>query len=1295
LTPAGTKAWRWIAGTVATLAIGAALVVGALRLAIAHLPDLEARIAEQVRVQTGLTLSFDSLDARFGRHGPEIYFEGARVVGAERGEVLVTAEAGRVSLAPLRSLLHRRIEIGRVVLESPRIDFLIFPDRHVELAGQAGIELDPARPRREFSLERLPSGVIEVRDATLGFRDLGIEGADFQLKRVDVLLSHSRRSLSVEGRVDLPKRFGDRLEIEAAAAGDLADAASLDWTFSARARDVDFRGIVESFPWAKALPSAGRGSLRLSAEGRGRAVAAAEGGLDFAGLALPAAAGAAVYSRAAADFALTGGDRWRLELRDLDLSMDDRPWQRGSLEAVVTPVEGRVERFELRAGHLRLENLLPLVSLLPASPARERLLALSPRGVLRDVDLVASRAAQGGLPDVEGRLAFEALGISPVGRAPGFDGLAGRLAARGASGSIEVEDGAVEVAWPAEWREPQRFPSVSARGGWERMPAGLRVWADEASVDGGAGVAQGRLRLLLRPGDTPLVDLVATVRDVDVTQVRRYLPVSRLSPKSLEWLDGAFRAGRVVEGEVELTGPARGFPYRDGEGRFAARARVEGLALAYAPGWPQAEGLALDATFEGPGLAVSGASGSLASVRIASGTAELADWRESLLIVRADAEGDAGDVQRLLAGSPLGPALGETFARLDAAGRLAGEAVLVLPLKQFADRVITVRAAGRGITAALEGLPERVTGLEGELTVRNTELYAPRLTGSALGGQFVASLDTRRTTARGLTTVLTASGTLDGSRLPALLKLPPDAKLAGTTAWRASWTVPRKPPDGGSAAPSRLRLESDLAGLASDLPAPLAKSAAARKALRLEVGSGQDGSLEIEASVERDLRARLLFSRGAGGRVLDRGVLRLGGGEPTGLPATPGLRVEGRVAALSVSDLLELRSPQPGPRRLQDWLADVDLSVGRLEVLGYEFERVDGRMRPGSVGWDIELESPAAAGRVLLPYDFDGNVPLALDMARLAVGTRVRTGGGDADPRRLPPLRVDVRACTFDRYDLGHLTAELTRGPEGLRLERFKIEHAAYGAQGSGRWFTTPAGQRSALDFALDSRDARGLLVAFGFAPVVEAEEARVTASLTWPGAPDATVLGRLSGSASLRFGKGRLLSVDPGAGRVLGLMSLAHLPRRLSLDFHDVTDKGLAFDSISGDFRLASGNAYTDDLVLRGPATEIGISGRTGLGDRSYEQTAIVTGRLGASLGVAGAIAGGPAVGAAIFLFSQIFKEPLSGAVRAYYRITGPWESPTVEKIDAEELREAAGLAVAPQAATAPGAKDAPGGSP
>src|SRR5690606_21507711 len=180
---------------------------------------------------------------------------------------------------------------------------------------------------------------------------------------------------------------------------------------------------------------------------------------------------------------------------------------------------------------------------------------------------------------------------------------------------------------------------------------------------------------------------------------------------------------------------------------------------------------------------------------------------------------------------------------------------------------------------------------------------------------------------------------------------------------------------------------------------------------------------------------------------------------------------------------------------------------------------------------------------------------------------------------------------------------------------------------------------------------------------------------LSWPGGFDDNILEQASGTISVRAENGQIVNLQPGAGRMLGLFSVAALPRRLALDFSDLADKGLAFDSIHGDFELRDGNAYTSNLLLRGPAAEIGIAGRTGLGTRDYDQTAVVTGNLGASLPVAGALAGGPVVGAAVLLFSQVFKEPLKGITRGYYRITGPWEDPVVERVDAADAKaEASG---------------------
>jgi len=144
------------------------------------------------------------------------------------------------------------------------------------------------------------------------------------------------------------------------------------------------------------------------------------------------------------------------------------------------------------------------------------------------------------------------------------------------------------------------------------------------------------------------------------------------------------------------------------------------------------------------------------------------------------------------------------------------------------------------------------------------------------------------------------------------------------------------------------------------------------------------------------------------------------------------------------------------------------------------------------------------------------------------------------------------------------------------------------------------------------------------------------------------------------------LRDVKPGAGRMLGLLSVVELPRRLTLDFRDVTEEGLAFDKVRGDFELRAGNAYTQNLLLKGAAVDVGVVGRTGLVAQDYDQTVVVSGNPSGPITVAGALAGGPVGAAGALLISQLFKGQLAGLASVYYRVTGPWGAPKVERISA-----------------------------
>ena len=169
-------------------------------------------------------------------------------------------------------------------------------------------------------------------------------------------------------------------------------------------------------------------------------------------------------------------------------------------------------------------------------------------------------------------------------------------------------------------------------------------------------------------------------------------------------------------------------------------------------------------------------------------------------------------------------------------------------------------------------------------------------------------------------------------------------------------------------------------------------------------------------------------------------------------------------------------------------------------------------------------------------------------------------------------------------------------------------------------------------------------------------------ALITWPGAPSDFSPGALSGTMDINVQDGQLVEIEPGAGRVLGLLSVARLPQRLTLDFRDFFDKGFAFDRIEGKVRFAGGLARSEGLVIEGPAAQIDIMGNANMVSQQFDQTIEVRPRTGNLLTAVGAVAGGP-VGAAVgAVANAVLKKPLSEVGAKAYRVTGPWDDPKVE---------------------------------
>jgi uncharacterized protein YhdP len=483
-------------------------------------------------------------------------------------------------------------------------------------------------------------------------------------------------------------------------------------------------------------------------------------------------------------------------------------------------------------------------------------------------------------------------------------------------------------------------------------------------------------------------------------------------------------------------------------------------------------------------------------------------------------------------------------------------------------------------------------------------------------------------------------------------------------------------------------VSSTLVGLDMNLPAPLDKAASTPLPSWLEIQwpavGGPQGTFALGSLVS----SSFALDTDADGLRLAHASLTFGIGEVNGGESQI-LNVAGELQRLDLGGWLHLSTPGgKDAKPLSYYMRTARLNVAELDYLGLAFHDVALDLAVAERSWRINVGGPNVIGAITVPTAAGSTEPWNLQFDRLrfdvASGEDSPGSGGanipdDADPRAIPDVNFHATELIWGERQFGDVTATLTKQDFGVELETLNAVGPSFTVLAQGEWRAKDAGV-SRIKGTLASTDVQSTLKELGYADVIQAKAGKMEFDLTWEGAPTTAALHQVIGHVQLSLEKGQVTGIKPGAGRVMGLASIAALPRRLSLDFSDLTDKGLAFDTVHGDFELHDGNAYTENVLLKGPAAEIGLIGRVGLKNRDYDQTAVVTGSVGNSLSipVAGALVGGPVVGAAVLLFTQVFKQPLKGLARGYYRITGSWDNPTVERIKSADA--AAATAEAPK---------------
>ena len=1255
------------------------LLLVAVKVTLDRAPRYQAEIKEWVHSQTGYHIGFEHVSPAFRWYGPELYFDRLELRSKDDQRVLARAHGGRVAADFWQLIRNGKLLAGRIEIDSPDITVArLGPERfavasEIELGGENS-------SLGSMSFDDLPAGNLSIRHAALTLQNWNAALPQLTLRDVNLDLRRGEGGLRARFTSILPPVLGGTVSFSATAngPGDLQAAA---WKLLMRARGISFLGWHQFLPEYLGSLDGGNGSFEVAAEGRGRLLDRAD--LDFAagGVATQSAEGPmAKFDQMNGSLTLLHtGERWSLSGKHVRAARND---PESAFDVSWSGTEAGVVDLSASATYLRAETLLPLTGFLPQKQARDLLRDIAPSGEWTDSAVTMQRKTPADPWALQIRATFRGAGFAPVRAAPGLRGLSGSLAGTEAGGHLFIDSAAAVLNWPQQLPQPVGLPLVQAKVYWKRDEQGLLVAATGWQARTGDAGIHGKFSWQ-QPvdGSSPLMTLVSTVENGNVANARNYFPRGLLAPPALNWLNRAFIAGHLSRADALIHGPMRHFPFRDGSGIFLIRAAIDGMTLDYSDGWPMAENVSASAEFRNEGMSARMQSGRIGNLVLSSVDAKFPDFKTGELRIRAAGKGDAAAALTFLRATPLDAQADHVFSNAELSGALTSNVDLFLPFKDFVNRRVLVHGVLEGATANMVGSATKATELSGDFDVDNGQIAHADVHGQLLGGAFQMTARVPRN--RPLTrTQLEFRGTVDAESLHEMMSLPPAVVIRGQADWRGVLRIVPEP-----ARERSLRLSSSLAGFELQLPAPLNKPAGTPMPSSLEIQWPANGGPQGRLALGSVVSGSYALDSGAEGLHLAHAALQFGTGDP-GASGSQMINVGGAVERVDLAGWLKLSSPDKNAKPLAYYLRDAKLDVAELDYLGLAFREVSLNLAVADASWRIAVTGPNVTGSITVPTAAGSTEPWNMQFERLhfdvaeredaAMDSTPATAAADAkgfgDPHGIPAINFHAAQLVWGERKFGDVQATLSKLDDGISLKQLNVVGPSFNASVKGEWRGKDAGT-SRIQGSLTSSDVQDTLKELGYADVIQARSGKMDFDLTWDGAPTAEAVAQAAGHVQLAMEKGQVTGLKPGAGRLLGLGSIAALPRRLALDFSDLTDKGLAFDTVRGDFDLRDGNAYTENVLLKGPAAEIGLIGRVGLKNKDYDQTAVVTGNLGSSLSipVAGALVAGPIGAAAVLLFQQVFKQPLKGLARGYYRITGSWDNPTVERIKSADAAAAA----------------------
>ncbi len=1016
---------------------------------------------------------------------------------------------------------------------------------------------------------------------------------------------------------------------------------------------------------------------------------------------------------------------------------DGLHWPGGNVQLRLLDAQaGRPQRGEFRGDRLDLDALAQIADRLPLDDGvRDKLRFYAPKG-----QVVALQASWQGPLDAPTKYAARGrliqLEMAAVGAAPGLRGLDVDFDFDQQAGQARLAMTGGSVDLPAIFEQPViAVDTMTAEARWQHQGERIALQLDKVKFANADAAGEAQIKWQTAdpassasgsrfPG---VLDLQANLSRADGTQVHRYLPLV-IDPAARDYVRDAVLDGRASSVRFEVNGDIDKMPLVDPtKGAFKITAQVEGARLAYVPPslqdggdlpWPVLTDLSGELVIDRMQLQVNKARarlGEATALQVTQVDARIADLLQAQVEVNADFKGPLPELMRLVNASPLRDMLGQALVSSVVTGNADYKLRLMLPMASISQSSVRGGIVLAGNDVQITPGSPKFTQARGTVNFTEAGFSLSGVQARLLGGD--ARLDggwvlaPESPAGRGAPTLIRASGSASAQGLQQAAELGFVARLAQHASGSALYTASL----GFRHGVTELLVNSNLQGMALNLPAPLGKSAQAELPLRLETALLTDtpASLQDRFSLALANQLQLVYERDVSQgepRVL-RGAIAVGLDAQESVPLPPsGVSANIRLQNFNVDAWHDVLA-----QVTEDNTGGAGLSAGnslaasylptrlavRSELLtfaGRQFNQlVLGGEREGTL-WQANLVASELNG--YLEYrqpnaqtsgGAEGRVYARLARLTLAPGAEAQVEDLlDAQPTSIPALDIVVDDFELRGKHLGRLEVDAINrsrpapareaAAREWRLNKFNLTVPEASFVASGNWavlmaqppalapaavpkLTAP--RRTEMNFSLDIADSGALLDRLGMPNVVRGGRGKLQGQVGWLGSPLNLDYPSMNGAFTVNVASGQFLKAEPGMAKLLGVLSLQALPRRLTLDFRDVFSEGFSFDFLRGDVRIDKGMALTNNLQMKGVNAVVLMEGSADIAHETQDLKVVVVPEISsgtASLLVATAIS--PLVGLGTFLAELFLRRPMIESATQEFHIDGAWADPHITKV-------------------------------